>query len=118
MNTFQRIKLVATRDFMVTVSSKGFLIGVFIMPVMGLLLAVMISKILAQRGAQIAGEGAVYAPSSGVRGALRREPDPATIAARREAGRRAVAEQAMPGAGQAAAAAPPAANLTAPTFTL
>jgi len=63
-------------------------------------------------------EVALIDSSSGMNDALKRELDPGTISARREAGRRAAAEQAMPGAGQAAAAAPPAADLAAPTFTL
>jgi ABC-2 type transport system permease protein len=117
MNTFQRIKLVAARDFMVTVSSKGFLIGVFIMPLMGLLLVFMIPKIMAQRGAQISVEVALIDSSPGMTEALKRELDPTTIAARREAGRRAAAEQAVPGAGQAASSAAQA-DLAAPTYTI
>jgi ABC-2 type transport system permease protein len=115
MNMFQRIKLVAARDFLVTVSSKGFLIGVFIMPVMGLLLVVMIPKIMAQRGAQLTVEVALIDGSNSMSEALRRELDPMVIAARREAGRRAAAEQAVPGAGQAAPVAP---DLSAPIFTI
>jgi ABC-2 type transport system permease protein len=115
MNTFQRIKLVAAREFMVTVGSKGFLIGVFIMPVMGLLLAMTIPKIMGQRGAQLSVEVALIDASSGMVDAVKRELDPATIAARREAGRRATAEQVAPGSGQAA---PSGADLAAPTFTI
>jgi ABC-2 type transport system permease protein len=115
MNMFQRIKLVAARDFMVTVSSKGFLIGVFIMPVMGLLLVMLIPKILSQRGAQLSVEVALIDASSSMNEALQRELDPATIAARREAGQRAVAEQAAPGAGQAVRAGP---ALAVPVYTI
>ena len=42
----QRIRLVATREFLVTVTSKGFLIGVLVMPLIGFALAFAIPKIM------------------------------------------------------------------------
>ena len=41
-----RIWLVARREFVTTVMRKGFLIGVFVMPVFGLVLFLMIPRIL------------------------------------------------------------------------
>ena len=103
---FKRIRLVATREFLVTVSSKGFLIGVFIMPLIGLALTFAIPKIMNQRGAQIGVEVALIDSSGTLADTLRRELDPAVIIARQNAGRRAVMEQAAPGSAGMADKAP------------
>jgi ABC-2 type transport system permease protein len=100
MNMFHRIKLVATREFLVTVTSKGFLIGVFIMPlIMAAVIAVM-PKLLSQRGAAISVEVALIDQSALLSSALRAELDPSAIAARRDAGRREVADQLGPAGSQ------------------
>jgi ABC-2 type transport system permease protein len=103
---FHRIRLVATREFLTTVTSKGFLIGVFVMPLIGVALTFAIPKIMAQRGAQIAVEVALIDSSGTLADTLRRELDPAVIIARRDAGRRAAMEQAAPGTGEMADRAP------------
>ncbi|MBK6672108.1 MAG: hypothetical protein IPG49_01040 [Proteobacteria bacterium] len=112
---FNRIRLVATREFLTTVTSKGFLIGVFVMPLIGLALTFAIPKIMAQRGAQITVEVALIESSGTLADTLRRELDPEVIIARRNAGRRAAMEQAAPGTGDMAEKAP-APQLTVPKF--
>ncbi|MFO1504844.1 MAG: ABC transporter permease [Steroidobacteraceae bacterium] len=99
---FQRIKLVALREFLVTVSSKGFLIGVFVMPLIGLALTMIIPKIMNQRGAQMDVEVALIDASGTLAQTLRRELDPEVIQERRNAGRRAALEQAAPGTAEMA----------------
>ena len=113
---FKRIRLVATREFLVTVTSKGFLIGVFVMPLVGLALTFAIPKIMNQRGAQIAVEVALIDSSGMLADTLRRELEPQVVIARRAAGRRAALEQAAPGAADMAekAEAPP----VVPSFTV
>ncbi|MEO6186625.1 MAG: ABC transporter permease [Steroidobacteraceae bacterium] len=96
---FQRIRLVAAREFLVTVSSKGFLFGVLVMPVIGLTLVSVIPKLLNQRGVQVNVEVALIDQSALLVPALRAELQPEMIAARRDAGRREVTEQVAPGAG-------------------
>ena len=112
---FNRIRLVATREFLTTVTSKGFLIGVFVMPLIGLALTFAIPKIMAQRGAQITVEVALIESSGTLADTLRRELDPEVIIARRNAGRRAAMEQAAPGTGDMAEKAPTP-QLTVPKF--
>jgi len=114
---FQRIWLVATREFLVTVSSKGFLIGVFVMPLIGLALAFAIPKIMNQRGAQIDVEVALIGPGGTLAQTLRNELDPEVIIARRNAGRRAALEQAAPGTADVAARTPEP-SPTVPRFTV
>jgi ABC-2 type transport system permease protein len=104
---FKRIRLIATREFLVTVSSKGFLIGVFVMPLIGLALTFAIPKIMNQRGAQISVEVALIDSSGTLADTLRRELDPAVIVARQNAGRREVMEQAAPGSADMAGKATP-----------
>ncbi|MEO6079905.1 MAG: ABC transporter permease [Steroidobacteraceae bacterium] len=99
MNTLRRIRLVAGREFLVTVSSKGFLFGVLIMPViMGVLLSV-IPKLLNQSGVAMQVEVGLIDRSSLLAQPLREELQPAAITARREASRREAAERTAPGAG-------------------
>lgn len=102
----RRIKLVALREFLVTVSSKGFLFGVLIMPViMGVLISV-IPKLLNQRGVAMQVEVGVIDRSSLLVQPLREELQPAAIAARREASQREAVEQVVPGAANIARPAP------------
>jgi ABC-2 type transport system permease protein len=78
----RRIWMVATRDFVTTVSGKGFVIGLLIMPLLVLLLAVLVPRILSSGSPQVRGEVAVIDPSGAVLPELRIALDPQTIAAR------------------------------------
>jgi ABC-2 type transport system permease protein len=112
-----KIRLVAAREFLVTVTSKGFLIGVFVMPVIGLALSVAIPKIMNQRGAQIDVEVALIDASGSLTATLRQELDPAAVIARRNFNRRAALDQAAPGAADMAEKAA-AAQPFVPHFTI
>jgi ABC-2 type transport system permease protein len=105
MISFKRVGLVAKRDFLVTISSKGFLFGVLVMPfIMGALMF-MIPKLMQRSGAQVSVEVALIDQSKAVTEELRQELDPATQAARAAANTRAVTEQLGPAGEKAAAAA-------------
>ncbi|MEY2853214.1 MAG: hypothetical protein RL030_346 [Pseudomonadota bacterium] len=101
-----RIWLVARREFLTTVVRKGFLIGVFVMPVLGLALFTMIPRILASRAPQVAGEIVVIDPTQSVRAPLAAKLTPEAITARRQDDLRRRTEDVAPGAmdrtGQAA----------------
>ncbi len=81
----QRILMVATREFVTTVSGKGFLIGVLLAPILILLLVNMVPRILNSRSPQVVGDVAVYDPTGAVLAALETALDPAAIAAARKA---------------------------------
>jgi ABC-type Na+ efflux pump permease subunit len=93
MNMLGRIKLVATREFLVTVSSKGFLFGVLVMPLIMTALIAVVPKLLNQRGAQKNVEVAFIDQSTALSQALGTELSSAAVAATREAGRREAVEQ-------------------------
>jgi ABC-2 type transport system permease protein len=96
---FRRIRLVARREFLVTVSSKGFLFGVLVMPLIVLALIAVIPKIANQRGAAVSVEVALIDRSGQTEAALRAGLERSAIEARRNAGRREAAEQVAPGSG-------------------
>ena len=114
MISLRRVGLVARRDFLVTVASKGFLFGVLVMPLIMIAIISMVPKMMARSGVQVDVEVALLDRSNAVAAPLRQELDPATLMALRTAGQRAVAEQMGPAGEQAAskvaAAQPPAAR--------
>ncbi|MBX5461845.1 MAG: ABC transporter permease [Steroidobacteraceae bacterium] len=87
----RRIWMVATRDFVTTVSSKGFLIGLLIMPLLILLFVLLAPRILNSRSPQVHGEVAVIDPTGQVLPDLREALDPDVLAARRAESRRRAA---------------------------
>jgi ABC-2 type transport system permease protein len=115
MNTFQRIKLVAAREFFVTVSSKGFLFGVLVMPFIMMVMIALIPKLMAQRGGEMQVQVSLIDQSSTMAAALRSELAPEAIRARRDAGRRE-AEQQLGAAGQQATDL--AESFVIPTFAI
>ena len=98
----RRIWMVATRDFLTTVSSKGFLIGLLIMPLLILVVVLLAPRILGSRGPQIQGVVGIVDTTGTVFSELRTALDPATIGARRAESARRLA---TPG-GQASGPAP------------
>lgn len=92
-----RIGLVAKREFTTTVGRKGFLIGVFIMPVFMVGLFMLVPRILASRTPEVVAEVAVLDQTGGLVPALRTALDPERIAARRVAARRSQTQNAPPG---------------------
>jgi ABC-2 type transport system permease protein len=83
MNT-TKIGLVAKREFVTTVSTKGFLIGLLIMPVLIALFIFIVPKILGGRTAPVQGEVAVIDRSGGVAVELRTSLDAEAIRTRTE----------------------------------
>jgi ABC-2 type transport system permease protein len=79
----QRIWMVAARDFTATVSGKGFLLGLLLMPVLIVVFAVLGPRILNSRSPDIVGQVAVVDPTGGVSSGLREALAPEAIAARR-----------------------------------
>ncbi len=53
MISLKRIGLVAKRDFLVTVSNKGFLFGVLEMPLIMVIIISLVPKLMKNAGAQI-----------------------------------------------------------------
>ncbi len=81
--SLRRVGLVAARDFKNSVTSRGFLIGLLIMPVMSVLFFVLIPRILNSRAPQVTGEVAVIDTTGKVASQLQRALAPDEIAARR-----------------------------------
>ena len=79
----QRIWLVAHRDFTATVSSKGFLIGLLVMPILIVLFVVVGPRILSSRSPHVVGQVAVIDPTGAVIPELRVALDRRVIAERR-----------------------------------
>ena len=79
----QRIWMVAARDFTATVSGRGFLLGLLLMPVLIVVFAVLGPRILNSRSPDIVGQVAVVDPTGGVSSGLREALAPEAITARR-----------------------------------
>jgi ABC-2 type transport system permease protein len=97
----QRIGLVAKREFLTTVSGKGFLIGVLVMPVLMIVLITMIPRILNSRTPQTQGDITVIDQTGHVLPDLKVALDPAKIAERRQQSIRRAANSVAPGMGSA-----------------
>jgi ABC-2 type transport system permease protein len=98
-----RIWLVAKREFLTTVVRKGFLIGVFLMPVLGIGLMAVMPRIMGSRAPEVAGTVVVIDQTQAVQSTLPALLTPEAIAARRAEGRRRQTEAVAPGMGGAAA---------------
>ena len=101
--SLRRIGLVAARDYKTSITSKGFLIGLLVMPVLMVLLFVLIPRILNSRTPQIMGDVAVIDSTGKVTAELTHALVPAEIAARRAL----QSTNPPPKPGAAAPAAPP-----------
>ncbi len=115
--SLRRVGLVAARDYKATITSRGFLIGLLIMPVMVLIFAVLIPRILNSRSPEIAGEVLVIDPTGKVAAELQQAVAPAAIVKRRsmEAGQNPAAPPTRP---QTGPTAPPAGGPPIPHLTL
>ncbi|HUG72953.1 MAG TPA: ABC transporter permease [Steroidobacteraceae bacterium] len=112
--SLHRIKLVAKREFLATVISKGFLFGVLVMPVLITLILIVLPKMMANRGAQVQVEVAVIDHSqSAFTASLRAELSAEAIAGRQQANLRDTVEQIG-----APNATPAALLMAVPAFTL
>lgn len=113
--SLRRIKLVAQREFFTTVTSKGFLFGVLVMPVLITMAIFVLPRLMANRGVQTLVEVAVIDRSASSFGeALGQELTREAIQSRREASQREAARQAgAPGVNQ-----PPAPQFSLPQFVI
>lgn len=114
--SLHRIRLVAAREFFTTVSSKGFLFGVLVMPVMITGILFLLPRLMADRGAQVEVQVAVIDRSaSGFTESLRSELSDEAIAARQEQSLREAQQQVGAGDMRAPRTVLPTA---VPTFAL
>lgn len=79
----RRILRVALRDFLATVATKGFIIGLFITPAIGVAVALLAPSLFSDRGYQIEGEYAVIDPTGAVYAEMADALDPDSVARRR-----------------------------------
>jgi len=114
--SLRRIGLVAARDYKATITSRGFLVGLLIMPALAVILLVLIPRILNSRSPDIAGQVMVIDPTGKVAPQLTQTATPTAILQRRsmEAGQNpaAPAAPAQPGRPATAAAGPPVPNFS------
>jgi ABC-type Na+ efflux pump permease subunit len=108
----RRIGHIAVREFVATVATRGFIVGLLVMPAMMAATFALVPRLMAQRGVQVQGQVAVVDPTGVVGPELRAALAPEAIAARRdESARRALANAPAPvreiasGAGGASSAA-------------
>ncbi len=108
----QRIGLIAARDYKAAITSRAFLIGLLVMPVMLLMFLVLVPRILNSRSPQVIGEVAVIDLTGKVDPALRQALVPAEIVRRRAAEAEQAPLKAAAASGAAPAAGSPVALLT------
>jgi ABC-type Na+ efflux pump permease subunit len=97
MSDIRKIGLVAKRDFVATVATKGFVFGLLIFPAVIALAALVGPRILAARSPQVVGEVAIIDSTGLVTGELRSALLPSVIEARRTENARRAFAQAAPG---------------------
>jgi ABC-2 type transport system permease protein len=81
--SLNRIGLVAARDYRATITSRGFLIGLLVMPVIFVIFVVVIPRVLGSRSPQVAGQVMVIDPTGKVTAQLQQTVTPADIELRR-----------------------------------
>jgi ABC-2 type transport system permease protein len=107
--SLNRIGLVAARDYKATITSRGFLIGLLIMPVLLVIFFVLIPRILTSHSPQVAGEVMVIDPTGQVTAQLQQTVTPVDIELRRsmEAGQNPAAPSARGATTASPAVGPP-----------
>jgi ABC-type Na+ efflux pump permease subunit len=93
--SFSKAGLVAAREFIATVSTRGFIIGLLLVPAMLAFVFMVVPKIMNQRGRAVEGQVLLVDRSGRVADQLTRELTADAIAARRAAAARQ-AEAALP----------------------
>jgi ABC-type Na+ efflux pump permease subunit len=110
----KRIFHIAWREFMATVATRGFLVGVLMTPALIGMMILVLPRLMNEKSPRVVGEIAIQDPTGELTQAVRDYLAPAAIAARREAERKeleakapgvAAATQANPVARQALEAA-------------
>jgi ABC-2 type transport system permease protein len=90
----KRILLVAQREFIATVSTKAFIVGLLIMPLMFAVIAIVFPRLLNPRNYRTSGEVAIVDPSGRALADIRTAFSPERIAERREEQARQALNQA------------------------
>jgi ABC-2 type transport system permease protein len=93
----RKIGHIAAREFVATVGTRGFIVGLLIMPALMTVFAIAGPRLFSQRSFRAAGQIAIIDPTGVVAGELRATLDPAAIAARREKDARLALAQAPDG---------------------
>jgi ABC-2 type transport system permease protein len=81
--SLRRIGLVAARDYKTTITSRAFLLGLLVMPVLLVMFVVLIPRILNSRSPQVVGEVLVIDPTQKVTAQLQQTVTPTDIELRR-----------------------------------
>jgi len=108
----QRVGLIAARDYKAAITSRAFLIGLLVMPVMLLLFFVLVPRILNSRSPQVIGEVAVIDTTGKVGAELARALLPAEIARRRAVEAEETPLKAASASAPAGASGSPIPNMT------
>jgi ABC-type Na+ efflux pump permease subunit len=88
----RNIFLIAHREFMATVATRAFIIGLFILPVIIALFALIGPRLFMSRNYRVQGEITVIDPTGRIISELQKTFDPVRIAAvRKEAAQKALA---------------------------
>jgi ABC-2 type transport system permease protein len=113
----RKIALIAGREVMAAITSRGFVVGLILAPTMMVIMAVAMPWLMTAPGPLIVGEVGVVDPTGRVLAELGRSIAPEAIAARRE---RTRAEAVAIATNGAVAAGPPPLNITGepPRLTL
>jgi ABC-2 type transport system permease protein len=81
--SLRRIGLIAARDFKSTITSRAFLLGLLVMPVLAVVFVVLVPRILNSHSPQVSGEVIVIDPTDKVTAQLQQSVTPTQIALRR-----------------------------------
>jgi ABC-2 type transport system permease protein len=95
----RKILLIASREFLAVVATRGFIIGSLVVPALMTLTIFAMPRLMGQRDFSIVGEVAVIDPTGLVAAALRETADPAKLEQRRRVRARRAAEGAYGAAG-------------------
>jgi ABC-2 type transport system permease protein len=102
----KRVGAIAGREFLATVATKGFVLGVLLTPVLVAILALLMPRLMSRQGASVVGEVAIADPTGRVAEPLRAYFLPESVEKRRADLMRQAIDQ-LPGAiGPMAARAP------------
>jgi ABC-type Na+ efflux pump permease subunit len=113
MNT-KRIGLIAQREFLTTVGTKGFVFGLLMMPALIVAVIALMPRLMSARSPQVQGDVAIIDRTGQLADELRAALNPAAIEARRTANlRRTLAEAGAEQAAAATAAARPIGSIPA-----
>ncbi len=102
----RKILFIASREFLATVATRGFIIGSLVTPALLALFMFGLPRFMGQKELRIAGEVAVIDPTGEVEPALQDVADPTKIEQRREARARRAAQGAYGVSGSGVATGP------------